>query len=103
MLYGEVTGQGLWLVADWGVYFMSNGTPPLLTVNPAHRYDEFCAYATNLNPDIPGYEEILLALAPEVEAGCQFIALHLIELWLAGNAGKDLLFITYQQGGIDFQ
>lgn len=33
-LYDEVTGPGLWLVGDSGIYLMSNGNPPMAKDDP---------------------------------------------------------------------
>jgi len=45
----ETAVPGLWLVADIGVYFMSNGDPPLKAA-PGSAFAMECAFAVECDP-----------------------------------------------------
>lgn len=51
-LYNEVTGRGLWLVGDQGVYLMSNGSPHMSKSNDPEDKGSFVSYAVECNPEL---------------------------------------------------
>ncbi len=56
-LYGEVTGKGLWLVGDQGVYLMPNTTDGIHHSKRGPKDKLLVAYAKECNPDKMEFDE----------------------------------------------
>lgn len=56
-LYGEVTGKGLWLVGDQGVYLMANTTDGEINSKPKQDGKHFVVYAEECDPTRMPFED----------------------------------------------
>ena len=87
-LYDKVTGPGLWLVGDDGVYLMSNSETML--VSDDSNLVHFICYANEVNPKTMEFDDWWDAKRRSFggDDGCDFLKLESIESSLA--LGGDL-------------
>jgi hypothetical protein len=103
-LYGKITGKGLWLVGDQGVYFMANTTDGIHLKHRRKDDPPLVAYARECDPTSLPFDSWWTNKGSTFggDDGVEFFPLELIEKFGRGKTKPDFLVAEFKAQEIIF-